>query len=88
MKARCRWDGDRFSPTHDVLVDSRQPLMLPVDDLVGSIAKADAIAVFDRLENHRLVNPGGATAASEGKALWELGADGSSAGADLIMRGI
>jgi hypothetical protein len=47
--------------TYDVLVDSTQakPLLLPVGDLAGSIAEADAIRFFDRTENQPLVAPGG-----------------------------
>jgi hypothetical protein len=57
--------------TYDVLVDSTQakPLLLPVGDLAGSIAEADAIAFFDRPENQRLVKPGGPYAGFDDKAL-------------------
>jgi len=59
--------------TYDVLVDSTQakPLLLPVGDLAGSIAQADAIAFFDRPENQALVDPGGPYAGFDGKDLVE-----------------
>jgi hypothetical protein len=87
--------------TYDVLVDSTEakPLLLPVGDLAGSIAEADAIAFFDRPENQRLVGADGPYQGFDGKALCEayrtiqkveekLGANGSPADAVAIISGL
>jgi hypothetical protein len=87
--------------TCNVLVDSTQarPLLLPVGDLAGSIAEAEAIEFFDRPENQPLVGPRGPYHGFDGKALREayctiqkvadkLGGNGSSADAVAIIAGL
>lgn len=87
--------------TCNALVDSAQarPLLLPVGDLAGSIAEAEAIEFFDRPENQLLVDAGGPYHGFDTKALREayctiqkvadrLDGNGSPADAVAIIAGL